>query len=186
MVEYPSFTPDMIKEFEDSLSPKLKAADQARTRTYKTKNGEVVTQESWRESARVESVLVSPNSSDAWGEHMLYKIKFNITPTKGSGKNLGKVVYANLRTNPSKDGPDWRPAQHNRNMALLFQLIRAKGYDVSQGVSSAQFAAYFPVEGESVMTNLEVEIEVSNKSNNDFSEVSNIYKLNVAAADAEV
>lgn len=184
--EYPSFTPEMIQEFNDSLSPKLSAPDTARKRSFKTKDGEQVQQTSWRESARIDSIVVAPNSTEAWGEHLLYKIKFVVTATKGSGKNVGKTTTAMLRTNNSPGGPDWRPTQSKRNTALLFQIIRAKGYDLSQGVSSAQFAAYFPREGDSPLVNTECEIEVSNKSNNDFSEVTNIYRLVTAEADAEV
>lgn len=184
-IDYPEISPEMLKEFEDQLSPKLRTpSENVRTRTYKTKKDGDVTQQNWRESAVIESILVTSNDSEAWGTHTLYKIKFAVTGTKGSGINVGKKVTLQARYNPT--GEEWRIRNSKQALLLLSQIVRARGYDVAGGISSAQLRAYFPAEGESPMVNAEVEIEVANKTNSDFSEVVNIFKLVTAAADAEV
>lgn len=189
-VEYPDITPEMLKEFEDSLSPKLRVPTVGvRTRTFTVKKGKpeeaVVTQKNWRESARVDSIVVAANTTEGWGNHTLFKIKFNITDTKGSGLNVKRTVTLSVRYKTT-DILDWQKRQIDQGQLLLTQLVRAAGYDVVGGLRGDAMRAFFPTSGESPLVNTEVEIDVASKSNSDFDEVANIFKLVVAAADAEV
>jgi len=190
-VEYPSITPEMLKEFEDQLSPKLRTpTENVRVRQWTAKKTqEVVIQHSFRESAVIEKVVVARNDSEAWGTHDVFKVTFGITSTKGSGLNVGKKVTLAARLLPSDSfasALDWQKRSTAQGLLLLTQVVRARGYEVAGGISSAQMKAYYPTEGDSPLVGAEVEIEVANKSNSDFSEVSNVFKLQTTAPDAEV
>lgn len=189
---YPEFTPEMMQEFEQMSSTKLRIPENARKRTFTAKKGKPdqheVLQRNWRESATVQSVVATPATDEHWGQHMLFQIKFQITATKGSGLNVNRNKTLSIKqVRPGTFGPDdWRTGNAKRGGLLLTQLIRAKGYEIAGAISSAQMAAFYPMSGESPLVNAEVEIEIASKDDSDFDDVVNIYRLQTATADVEV
>lgn len=190
-MHYPEITPEELKDFEASLSNKLRVPDNARVRTFKRKNkGVEVTAKKWRETAVIDSIVAAEVATEGWGNHDLYKVAFTITATKGSGLNVGRKTFLNARYSAAaiaaaKEG-DWRAFQSTRAMLLLTQIIRARGFDLAGGLSSAKMAAYFPESGESPLVGTELEIEVQDSSDSDFDEITGIFPLKREAADAEV
>lgn len=196
MPSYPEITPELMDEFESRMDGKLPTPDTARKATLKNKKtGAMEQHERWNESAQIEDVTVETVVSQKGDEHDLYQVKFLVTATKGSGKCVGKNVTLSARINPvalkARNKDDGQFKMSEGTLVRLAQLVRACGVEVKGGLSSAQFAAFYPENGDSPLKGKEVVIEIHQHESEGSptgwqKEVSNIYPLNKSAASMEV
>jgi len=196
MPSYPTVTQEMLQEMDRQINGRLTAPASARKKTqtnYKTKQTEEHIR--WNESAQVVSVECASTISGAGDEHDVYKVEFGITATRGSGMHVGTKVFLTARVNPKAldagDKEDGQFKMSRGSLVRLLQLVRASGFPVKGGLSSAQMAAYYPANGQSPLVGKEVLIEIhqneSDKAPTGWNEeVSNIFPLVVGAASAEV
>lgn len=170
--------------------------DIARKSTFKDKDtGEILQQLRWNESGRILSVEVAETTSSSGAEHTLYTVEFVITPTKGSGTLVGSKTYWKARYNAAAwaagNKEDGQYKMSRGTLIKLCQLVRAAGFPIQGGLSSAQIAAYFPAGGGSPLINRELNIQIQQKESFQApsgwnEEVGNVFPLSIAAAVAEV
>lgn len=196
MPSYPEVTPEMMREFDRAINGRLTPPENARTRTLENrKTGAMEEHKRWNESGRVTSVTVEETVSNAGDNHDVYTVEFEITGTKGSGTLVGSSARLQCRVNPAAlEAGDKENGQYKMSRGSLIrltQLVRACGFPVKGGLSSAQMAAYFPEHDQSPLINREVYFEIhQNESEQAPSgwneEVSNIFPLKTHAPQAEV
>lgn len=196
MPTYPAISEDMMKEFEREITGRLAVPENARRKTAENKKtGEMEEHVRFNESGQIDSIEVTTGISAAGDTHDIYQIQFAVTGTKGSGINVGGKTWMKARINPealaagNKDNGQYKMSRGT--LIRLTQLVRAAGFPIQGGLSSAQMAAYFPENGKSPLIGKEVWMEVhqtsSEKSPTGWNEeVSNIFPLQRAAATTEV
>lgn len=196
MPSYPSLTPEMLAEYDRAINGRLTPPETARKKTQKNYKTDMPEEHvRWNESARITDVQVTETISGAGDNHDLYAVKFEITGTKGSGTLVGQQLTFLGRINSvafeagDKDNGQFKMSRGT--LIRLAQLVRAAGFQVKGGLSSAQMAAFYPVNGASPLVGKEVYIEIHQKESDAAptgwdEEVSNIFPLAVNAASAEV
>lgn len=196
MPNYPEITPEMLAEFEANSSFNLTAPDNARKQKVKNKVSGVEEQhERWNESAQIVDVTALASISNAGIAQDVYTVRFEVTATKGSGKNVGRKIRFQGRVNaaawPNGNKEDGQYKMSNGTMSRIVQLVKAVGYDVKAGLTSAQMAAYFPEGGGSPLIGKQVYLEC-HKFESDRSaegwetEANAFFPLKVVAPSAEV
>lgn len=196
MPSYPEVTPAMMREFDRQISGRLTPPEKARHRIVENKKtGTVEEHYRWNESARITGVEVTEVVSSAGDDHDLYTVGFEITATKGSGEHVGDSTRYQGRINPdayaagNKDDGQFKMS--SGTLVRLTQLVRSSGFPIKGGLSSAQMAGYFPIDGASPLIGREVNIEIHQQESEMApsgwnEEVSNIFPLTAMKPAAEV
>lgn len=193
---YPEVTNEMMKEYDRQISGRLTPPESARRRTIENKKtGATEEHVRWNESAIITKVEVTETISSAGDNHDLYTVEFNITGTKGSGEHVGDTTRYQGRINPEAwaagDKNSGQYKMSSGTLVRLTQLVRSAGFPVKGGLSSAQMAGYFPVDGASPLIGREVNIEIHQQESEMApsgwnEEVSNIFPLVAIKPAAEV
>lgn len=195
-IEYPEVTPAMMQEYDRQINGILTPPATARVKMLEDRNtGEMKEHRRWNESMRVSDVTVKETTSQSGNDHILFSVEFEITASRGSGTLVGSKTYFVGRFNPiaykanNREDGQWKMS--NGTLVRLTQLVRACGFPVKGGLSSAQIQAYFPESGQSPLINREINGSIHQTSSAQAAsgwneEVESFFPLAGMAPNAEV